>query len=99
MNSINPKPKKLSIISKDTYDKLDKSWDTLSNNAQLIILNIFNDADRYQNLAIKKAYENNPDFKHKIKSKIDKEKKNAMQEIENEDNENTENIEILLKNI
>lgn len=99
MSSKNPKPNKINIISKKTYEKIDKSWDLLSENAQLIILNIFNDADKYQNLAIKKAYENDPNFKHKIKTKIDNEKKNVMQEIENSDYENNENIDELLHNI
>lgn len=99
MSSKNQKPKKINIISKYTYDKIDKVWDSLSENAQLLILNIFDDADNYQNQAIKSAYDNDKDFKYKIKSKIDNEKKNAMQEIEKQDNENNQDIENLLQNM
>lgn len=98
MNSTNSKLKKTNIISQKTYDKVDNIWDLLSNNAQVLIKNIFNETELYENMALKNAYENDPDFKNKFKSKLDNEKKKAMWEIEKDDEDEIENIdELLLK--
>ncbi len=94
----NSKPKKVNFLNQDTYKKLENIWDRLSPAAKEIINYIFDDAEIYQNLAIKKASENDKNFLNNLKTKVNKSKKEAISQIESEDNDYFD-LDNKLKNI